>query len=98
IVSLRATLRKPLPRRNFGRASWEDEATATTATKVWSFTRHDWLEFPIYERAGLPAVLVGPAIVLEHGATTYLDAGYQARGHESGSLLIREARGDDGRR
>src|SRR5581483_8297690 len=94
IVSLRATLRTPLPRR-------AGEHLATTASDIrgqleldaYSFTQGEWIPFRVLQRAQVEGTLEGPAIVLEETATTYLDAGFEARVHESGSLFVSDTRG-----
>jgi N-methylhydantoinase A len=94
IVSIRATLRTPLPRRA------EEHVVSAAATQrraghsieAYSFTRGTRLPFAVLDRSTLPAesVVDGPAIILEETATTYLDAGYRARVHPSGSLFVSE--------
>jgi N-methylhydantoinase A len=94
IVSVRATLRTPLPRRA------AEAFTATSANvqggetvRAYSFTKGDWLEFAILQRASIGNQPVqGPAIILEETATTYLDAEFEARVHESGSLFITDTK------
>jgi N-methylhydantoinase A len=89
IVSYRATVRTPLPRRRFDRRGPQQASrTSAAAIRAWSFTQEAWLEFPIRDRATLVGVLDGPAIVVEETATTYLDAGFEARIHQSGTLLL----------
>ena len=41
------------------------------------------------------SVLAGPALIAEETAMTYLDTGYRASVHPTGSLII-ESGGDDG--
>jgi N-methylhydantoinase A len=89
VVSMRATVRTPLPRRTADVAPSPARGTPMAATRAYSFTRNDWLEFPIIRRAGIGAAgLEGPVIVLEETATTYLDAGFRATSHPAGALLI----------
>lgn len=89
IVSMRATVRSPLPERQWGK---QDAASGTVAGSVrsWSFEAGDWREFAVLERTGFSAgeEFRGPAIVLEQTTTTYLDAGHVARVHETGCLII----------
>jgi len=89
IVSLRATLTTPLPARSERVASVEVDADATT-TDAWSFARNETLPFTTLRRDALApgAEIAGPAILLEQTAATYLDAGFVARVHESGALLL----------
>jgi N-methylhydantoinase A/oxoprolinase/acetone carboxylase beta subunit len=46
----------------------------------------------VLDRASLAggAILSGPAILLEETATTYLDAGWRAEAHPTGSLFIEQ--------
>jgi N-methylhydantoinase A len=97
IVSIRATLRTPLPRRA------EEHVVGTAASQrrvmhsidAYSFTRGTRLPFAVLDRSTLAAeaVVDGPAIILEETATTYLDAGYWARVHPSGSLFVSDTSG-----
>jgi N-methylhydantoinase A len=94
IVSVRATLRTPLPRRA------AESFTATSANgqggktvRAYSFTKGDWLDFAILQRASIGSEPVrGPAIVLEETATAYVDAEFEAHVHESGSLFINDTK------
>jgi len=56
----------------------------------FSFARGERLPFALLDRAALESgtTLPGPAIIVEETATTYLDAGYSARVHASGCLLV----------
>ena len=92
IVSLRATLTTPLPARRESVAPAAVDGRAA-AIDAWSFSLGETLRFTIAARDGLApgAELAGPAILLEDTATTYLDAGFVARVHESGALFL-EAR------
>jgi N-methylhydantoinase A len=97
IVSLRATLRTPLPRRTAERPSLAaSDGRAEASVEAYSFTRGEWTSFRVVERSGLApaAVVSGPAILLEETATTYLDAEFEARVHEQGSLFVTDTRGE----
>jgi N-methylhydantoinase A len=93
-VAVRATVRDRLPRRAAERHATGPAAPERTFD-AWSFTRGERLPFRVVDRASLAvgSVLAGPAIVLEETATTYLDAGWQARVHESGSLFLTQEGG-----
>ena len=89
IVSMRATVRSPLPGRQWGKVAAARTATAGRV-RAWSFETDDWLQFSVVERdaVGSGAALEGPAIVVEPTTTTYLDAGHKAEVHETGCLII----------
>jgi N-methylhydantoinase A len=90
IVSLRATLTTPLPARSERFAATASGEGPAATLDAWSFSRGRTLPFAILRREGLApgSELVGPAILLEATATTYLDAGFVARVHESGTLFL----------
>jgi N-methylhydantoinase A len=92
IVSLRATLTTPLPARS-EQVAHAGAERPTAAIDAWSFSQGETLHFTIAARESLApgAELAGPTILLEDTATTYLDAGFVARVHESGALFL-EAR------
>ncbi len=88
IVSVRATQRRPLPRRQ-ERMSVVERSAARTA-KAYSFMQQKELPFQLVERAHFKAgeIIQGPAIINESTTTTYLDAGYKAEVDISGCLFI----------
>jgi N-methylhydantoinase A len=95
IVSLRATIRTPLPRRDGSPASASTNGAgpvgqATATTRTWSFADEDWADFAVLHREQLPAgaALEGPAILLEETATSYIDRGFAGRVHESGCIIL----------
>jgi 5-oxoprolinase (ATP-hydrolysing) len=57
------------------------------ATTVRMYTRGAWCSVPIYHRSGLPGTVDGPAIVVEDGSTTVVDAGWRAD-VRAGQLVI----------
>lgn len=95
IVSLRATIRTPLPRRaepvgvstNGHGGAAQPEGTI----RAYSFADGDWTDFAVVQRAGLtPGTSVtGPTILLEETATSYIDRGFSGRVHESGSIVLK---------
>ena len=93
IVSVRATLRTPLPSLQ---SHWhvEDDlpVAAGGVVEAYSFTRGKRTSFPLLNRSEiLPGVTVlGPAIVLEDTATTYVDAGFELSVHPSGTMLLND--------
>jgi N-methylhydantoinase A len=92
IVSVRATLRTPLPRRaeEHLRRAIEPDDHRSRSLEVYSFTRGQHLPFQLVDRLtlGADAEVNGPAIILEETATTYLDAEFMARVHPSGALFV----------
>ncbi len=91
IVSMRATVRSPLPERQWGEVIASGSGESGSA-RCWSFDSGDWLEFAVLERGAIDreAGLRGPAIILEQTTTTYLDSGHAASVHESGCLMIKQ--------
>ena len=90
IVSVRATVRTPLPRRVQSARGERSAAAAARSVEAYSFAREQWLDFRLLDRAGLVPgdEVAGPAIVTEDTATTYLDAGFVARVHDTGTLIM----------
>jgi N-methylhydantoinase A len=91
IVSVRATLRKPLPRREQAEMMASAGKKADTGPlEAYSFTEERKMSFAVIDRGSLEqgAVLDGPAIITEETATAYLDAGYVARVGEMGCLFV----------
>lgn len=95
IVSVRATIRTPLPRRgetlvagstNGARGAPEPLGT----TRAYSFADRGWTDFAVLHRDQLtPGTAVeGPAIIVEPTATAYVDRGFAGRVHESGSIIL----------
>ncbi|TAK50972.1 MAG: hydantoinase/oxoprolinase family protein [Gammaproteobacteria bacterium] len=91
ILSVRAILRSPLPRRARMRpAAAQVDRKARREIEAFSFTRGRRVPFGVLERGSLPPeeILAGPALLLEETTTTYIDAGFEARVHESGALFL----------
>ncbi|MHB8471156.1 MAG: hydantoinase/oxoprolinase family protein, partial [Gaiellaceae bacterium] len=87
IVSLRVALRTALPRRRLNAVAGAEAPAADRELDAYSFSRDDWLPFRIVQRGSFTE-LAGPAIVLEQTATTYVDAGFVVRVHDTGALII----------
>lgn len=93
IVSIRAVSRIPLPRRQGLALSERQERGhehADGTAEAYSFTKDAWCPFDLLERRTLEpgACVRGPAIISEPTATSYLDAGFEARVEGSGGMLI----------
>jgi N-methylhydantoinase A len=93
IVAVRATTRRPLPRKAKERFA-ADEAGAHAAVTIdaHSFARGQRIPFEVVHRSALAsgAELVGPAIVLEDTTTSYVDAGFVATVHPTGVLFVHD--------
>ena len=90
IVAFRVSTTTELPK---GAAPAHRPATGDGAPgerSAWSFARAERCAFAVVDRTTLVAgdVLHGPAIVHEPTATTYLDAGFSARVHDHGHLIV----------
>ena len=95
IVSIRATLRLPLPRRASEYKSVAAGGTGAAEVEAYSFTEDKRQPFRIVAREslGVGDTVAGPAIVTEETATTYLDAGFEARLDASGCLFLKYLKG-----
>ncbi|MBM5812322.1 MAG: hydantoinase/oxoprolinase family protein [Gammaproteobacteria bacterium] len=90
ILSVRAILRSPLPRRTARHVGSASGAAAARTLEAFSFTGGRRREFTVRGRDGLArgTKLAGPALLLEATTTTYVDAGFEARVHEDGTLFL----------
>ena len=98
IVCVRAIATTPLERNATPAAAngnHGDGSGATGTVQAWSFTGGGLTGFAVVDRSqlGRNAELHGPTIVREQTSTTYVDRGYRATVHPSGSLMI--TRGGD---
>lgn len=93
IVSARATMRLPLPRRGaYARTVRATCGPRPDRIDAYSFTRGRRLAFAVVPRDSIEGALPGPAIVTESTATFYLDAGWRATVGSHGELsAIRSA-------
>ena len=93
IVSIRATVRHALPRRSEGPAAPNGSDGTRANREAYSFTEKKRMDFRILDRSSMQAgeTLAGPAIINEPTATTYLDANWTCKVHESGCLFITRA-------
>ena len=93
IVSIRATVRHALPRRSEGAAAPNGSGGTHANREAYSFTEKKRMDFRILDRPSMQVgeTLAGPAIINEPTATTYLDANWTCKVHESGCLFITRA-------
>ena len=91
IVSIRATLRLPLPRRESEYKAAIAGGADAAEVEAYSFTEDRRQPFRIVARESFAVgdTVEGPAIITEQTATTYLDAGFEARLDASGCLFLR---------
>jgi len=93
LVSLRAAIVTPLPRRNqaatpaAGAGSVERELGTVSA---YSFRAGKHVDFAVEQREALVVgdSFSGPAILLEQTATSYIDIGLRADVHETGCVIV----------
>ena len=95
IVSMRATIRSPLPARHWGTVQ-SVAGHEVGSVRAWSFEDGDWREFRVISRESLgpDETLAGPAIIREPTTTIYLDSGHRAQVHETGCLFIMQEQSD----
>jgi N-methylhydantoinase A len=96
IVSIRATLRAAMPRRQLSHmASAKCEPDRAQTHIAYSFTQRRDLPFRVFRRADLDeaTTLFGPALIHEPTTTTYLDADFHLKSDPSGCLFIASASG-----
>jgi N-methylhydantoinase A len=97
IVAVRGTLRTEM-RERVRAPEPGGEGPGAEQASAYSFAQRDWLDFSLLDRGALAVgdTLAGPALIAEETAMTYLDSGFAATIHPSGSILIEPARGEDG--
>jgi N-methylhydantoinase A len=90
LIAVRVTIARPAPSPRPVAPPSQADSRERPHARAYSHTRAAWLEFARVDRAVLAVeeVVLGPAIVHEQTSTTYLDAGFVARVHAGGSLLI----------
>jgi len=90
IVAVRGTLRTSMRERVRAPEPGAGDGAGPDRARTFSFTEGEWVEFSLLDRGALPvdSVLAGPALIAEETAMTYLDSGFSATGHPTGSLLI----------
>jgi N-methylhydantoinase A len=90
IVAVRGTLRTTMRERVRAREPAARDGADPELARCFSFTSGEWLDFSLLDRGALAvgATLAGPALIAEETAMIYLDRGFAATVHTSGSLLI----------
>jgi N-methylhydantoinase A len=95
IVAVRGTLRTATRERIQAPAPGASDRAGAERTRAFSFTGNEWLDFTLLERGALAVgtVIPGPALIAEETAMTYLDRGFGATVHPTGSLMIEPIKG-----
>jgi N-methylhydantoinase A len=88
VVSVRGTVRVPLPRREVRFEHHPVKAGETQTVDAFSFIEGKRLPFKIVPRNTMDGTLAGPAIITEGSTTTYLDAGWSARIGSVGEIIM----------
>jgi N-methylhydantoinase A len=93
VVSARALLRTPLPRRAMGRSQRTVTAKSDRQVDAYSFKRAERIPFRVVHRAGLvaDAATRGPLIILEETATTYVDDGFDIELLPNGAFRLTDS-------
>jgi N-methylhydantoinase A len=89
IVSIRATVRRPLPRTSV-RSAEQGTGGEERLIDAYSFNAGATVPFRVLQRSWLPvgSELQGPAIILEATTTTYVDADFRLRVDPSNVLFL----------
>ena len=89
VVSTRASLRVPLPRKSeTGKISEEDILITNNKIKCYSFNKDEIIDFEIISRSNIKSNLSGPIIIVESTAITYVDVNYDVCNDSDNNLLI----------
>ena len=89
IVSTRASLRVPLPRKSeTGNIREEDIEISNNKIQCYSFNKDEIIDFEIISRSNINSKLSGPKIIVESTAITYVDVNYEVSNDSDHNLLI----------
>jgi len=89
IVSTRASIRVPLPRKSeSGKINEEDISLTKNKIDCYSFSKKKNIQFDIVSRSKIDSKTSGPLIVLESTAITYVDVNYDLSKDANNNLLI----------
>jgi 5-oxoprolinase (ATP-hydrolysing) len=94
IVAVRVELIHPAPPETPPRETAAEEARRGTTAL---FHAGRWLDVPVYDREHVPALLQGPAVVLEDTGTVVLDPGWRLRRGPDGILVLEDLQPTAGR-
>ena len=89
IVSTRASIRVPLPRKSESGKVWEEDILSSkNKIDCFSFSENKNLEFQIITRSNIKSKKTGPMIIVESTAITYVDSNYDVNIDSENNLLI----------
>ncbi len=89
IVSTRASIRIPLPRKSeTGKINEEDILVTNENIKCYSFFENKEIEFKIISRSKINSKTKGPLIIVESTAITYVDVNYDVTTDSDNNLLL----------
>ena len=89
IVSTRASLRVPLPRKSEkGIINEEEISISSDSIDCYSFTIDEDIKFKIISRSNVNSKMSGPLIIIESTAITYVDVNYDVTRDTDSNLLI----------
>ena len=89
IVSIRASIRVPLPRKSDGGSVLEEDIfSSTNKISCFSFSENKNLDFEIISRSKINEKKTGPMIIVESTAITYVDANYHVNIDGENNLLL----------
>ena len=93
IVSVRASLRVPLPRKtSSGKVNEDLSVSDKDNIKCYSFDSDSIEDFRIIDRGKIDEEFSGPAIILESTAVTYVDKNYRVKKDNSDHLIITDTK------
>ena len=93
IVSVRASLRVPLPRKTrSGKVNEDLSGSDKDNIKCYSFDSDSIEDFRIIDRSKIDKEFSGPAIILESTAVTYVDKNYIVKKDNSDHLIITDTK------
>ena len=93
IVSVRASLRVPLPRKtSSGKVNEDLSSSDKDNIKCYSFDSDSIEDFRIIDRSKIDEEFSGPAIILESTAVTYVDKNYIVKKDNSDHLIITDTK------
>lgn len=94
VVSVRATLRAELSPMRSGSVPRAHADPSSGPHVAHSFARGERTAFRLVERDSMQPgqVVHGPVVITEFTTTTYVDADFEARLHESGALMLTRSR------